>query len=420
MQGQAGEAPTRRHGAAWLLAGLIALGALGLAAAWRPAPPFVPAADDYALELARLDQVIGALATPAAARDTPVTLLRELRYRRALLAGDTAALLSLAAETTGNAAADLLLQARLDLALHRWDRVASRLAQLPQSPTTQLLQAQALLQSGQSEVAAAILRTMADPSGNWEALAGLAGLQAAQGRYAEADALYAQAAEDLDVREMRAYSWILLQRGYLHFRRGDAAVAQRWYDRAEQAYAGHWLSDDYQAEALAAGLQFDAAIARYRQAIAKTPRPELQQALGDLYQFIGRPEEAKTWLDRAEQAYLAATEQGGTHYLHHLAHFYAESRPDGARAVDFARRELALRPTHATQALLAWALYRDGRFSAAREAMQFALAQDNGDSDIYRHAALIELALGNAAAGQDYLARAAAINPQPASFHVHR
>ena len=38
--------------------------------------------------------------------------------------------------------------------------------------------------------------------------------------------------------------------------------------------------------------------------------------------------------------------------------------PDGAKAVDWARRDLALRENSSTQAALAWALLRNGQATA--------------------------------------------------------
>ena len=219
---------------------------------------------------------------------------------------------------------------------------------------------------------------------------------------------------------MRAYAWVRLQRGLLELRRGRHDAAMGHYRRAEQAYSGYWLVDEHIAELLGAQGKFDAAIALYRRVVARAPRPELHQALGDLYNFAGRPAEAAPWHDKALALYLESVQRGEVHYYHHLASFYADVRGDGAAAVKWARQDVELRPNAGTREALAWALYRDGRYADALAVVTEALASGVKDAHLFFHAGMIHLAAGMNAEGRALLDRATAINPRYASFHVHR
>ena len=154
--------------------------------------------------------------------------------------------------------------------------------------------------------------------------------------------------------------------------------------------------------------------------IARAPKPELYQALGDLYAFMGNPDRAKPWHEKALGAYLESARRGEVHYLHHLAGFYADVREDGAEAVKWARKDLDLRRGSAAHDALAWALYRDGRFTEARAEIDEALATGVQDAHFFFHAAMIHAASGRTEEGSRFLKQAAATNPRFDAFHVHR
>ena len=401
---------------------LLALVALAALPSF-PWSPFESRADearpsDYERDMAAYDAHLR-----EAARDEATTPTLELRYRRALLVGDTAALADLASALATAGRADSVLSLRVDLALHRLGGAMARLNALSgaaDATAFELLRAQVLLQLGQTADAAEVFARVIGTKKHWEAFAGLAAIETSYGRFARADHLYEQAADEFDAKQMRAYSWVLLQRGLLRLRQGNADGALQFYGQAEKAYSGSWLVDDYTAEALAAAGRYGEAIARYQRAIATSPRPELQQALGDLYIYMGKPDLAARWLDAAHTAYSDSVARGEPHYLHHLARFHADSRLDAAKAISLAQRDLNLRETVATHDMLAWALYRDSQFESARRALAPALASGVRDADIFLHAALIGLALGDASMGQYWLQQAAAINPRNGAFHVHR
>jgi tetratricopeptide (TPR) repeat protein len=240
------------------------------------------------------------------------------------------------------------------------------------------------------------------------------------GEPAAADDLYQQAQEEISAKEMRAYAWVELQRGYLQLSQGRYDEARARYARAARAYSGYWLADEHMAELLGAEGKFEQAVALYQSVIARAPRPDIRQALGDLYLFMGQPALAKRWHDDALAGFLASVRQGDVQYYHHLATFFADARQDGAEALRWARRDLDLRDNFATRDALAWALYRDGRFAEALAVINGALISGVKDAHLLLHAALIHLAAGRVEEGRQLLQRAAARNPRYQDFHVHR
>ena len=219
---------------------------------------------------------------------------------------------------------------------------------------------------------------------------------------------------------MRAYAWVELQRGLLDLNRGRYEEAIAHYREAGKAYSGYWLVDEHMAELLGATRRFDAAASLYESVVARAPLPEHYQRLGDLYLFMGKPERARVWHDKALAGYLDSVARGEINYYHHLAGFFADVRADGAEAVKWAEKDLALRRNFATQDALAWGLYRAGRFEEARKLSRAALASGVKDAHLFFHAAMIHLAAGRPDEGKDLLKKAGEINPGYENFHAHR
>ncbi len=380
----------------------------------------------YDTELAQVQQDIAALKS-----DSPAAAIARAHalYRRASLsariadarAADTA--VENALRTFGPLQDLFMLRARLDFALHRLPQARANLhlAGVPTaSPQVKALMADIDLQEGRQQDAQQQYETTLHTHRTWDNLARLANVLAMNGNFTRADALYHEAENEVTAKEMRAYAWICVQRGVLAFKRGRHDEALAHYLRAGKAYSGYWLVDEHIAELYGAQRRFGEAIALYEQVIARAPRPEQFQAIGDLYVFMGQPDRARPWHDKALAAYLESAQRGEVHYFHHLAGFYADVRDDGAEAAKWARKDLALRQNPATRDALAWALYRSGRFDEALAEMGQVLASGVQDAHVLMHAAMIHSAAGHSEQGTRFLQQAAALNPSFEAFHVHR
>ncbi len=174
------------------------------------------------------------------------------------------------------------------------------------------------------------------------------------------------------------------------------------------------------AELLGAQGKLDDAASIYEDVVTRVPKPELQQALGELYNEAGHTDKAEEWFGKAHSAYLDSVEQGEVHYYHHLADFYVDVREDGPEAVKWARKDFALRKNYATQAALAWALYRNRQFDEAMVTMSQALASGVQDARMFHQAGMIHLSAGREKEGEQLIRKASEINAHHNCFHVHR
>jgi tetratricopeptide (TPR) repeat protein len=390
----------------------------------------MPAQTDYDAELSRIENEIATLAAKAheydAGRDRERRLVYK-RYQHASLRGDFCALSKVGREVDALIDASrpdpdmCYLKANVAFKFHRLDRVHDALESSPalrDGTAGRALRADLDAQHGRYDEAKAAYSALIARDRTWDNLARLAHLHYKLGDIDEAERLFDAAADELTVKEMRHFAWLELQRGEVDLSRGRYDEADAHYERAERAYSGHWMTDEHRAELLAARGESDAATALYEDVLARTPRPELMQALGELYAFIGRDAQAGRWYAAANTAYLASVANGDVHYLHHLADFYSDVRMDGDTAVRWAQQDLALRRNHATLAALAWALYRAGRFADAAEPMEQALGYGVEDARLFDHAATVLHAAGRN--GEALARRAHEINPHLHAFHVHR
>ena len=387
---------------------------------------------DFEAELGRIERDLSEVAgggRDARADGESRTRFAYLLYRRGSLTGDLAELeragaaVELAIPRVANPADLYFLKANLDFNFHRLADVRRDLEASPElrdSPQGRALRADLDFQEGRYEEARAGYERLVGEDPAWDDFARLAHFHFKLGDDDSAERLYARAEDELTAKEMRHFAWVELQRGLLDLSRGRYDDAQSHYERAGRAYSGYWQVEEHTAELLGARGRFEEALALYHRVVERVPRPEFMQALGELYEFAGRPESALPWYERALGAYLEAARRGGVHYYHHLADFYSDVREDGAEAVRWASKDMALRENFSTQAALAWALYRGGRYDEARELMDRSLSSGVADARLFSQAAAIYQAAGDRGEAERRRHMAAQVNPHHSNFHVHR
>jgi tetratricopeptide (TPR) repeat protein len=315
-----------------------------------------------------------------------------------------------------------LLKANLDFRFHRLTEVRQDLHMCPLLPSRfegRVVLADLDFQEGRYEAARLGFERLIAENRTWDNLARLAHWKSKLGDVGEADELYEEAEDDLTAKQMRSYAWLELQRGVLALSHGRYLDARKHYERADAAYPGDWHTDEHFAELLAAEGKFDEAARLFREVIARCPKPELQQALGELHLFCGRPEVAQPWFDCALSTYLESVEHGGVHYFHHLADFYTDAREEPTEAVRWARKDIEMRSNFWTQAALGWALYRSRQISEATEYIRMALSSGVRDARIFSIAATLFEAAGETEESQTYAEAALQTNPNHHNFHVH-
>lgn len=387
---------------------------------------------DFEIELEKIDKDISELKENAFS--TPIDCERLTKfiyrlYQRAALTGNFAELE--AAETAINAAIGHLkqtsdqywLKANIDFKFHRLAEVKKDLELNPTlkaSPQGRVLQADLYFQEGKYNEAKEAYENLIRDDNSWDNLARYAYFKFKMGDIDEANRLYSEAADELTAKQMRHFAWLELQRGLLDLAQGRLDEAEIHYRRADKAYSGYWIVEEHLAELLGAQGKFEEACALYQKIVAKVPRPELYQALGELYEFMGDEKQAQTWYEKAEISYLESVNRGGVHYYHHLVDFSAD-RGDTRQAVQWAREDLKLRNNFSTQSALAWALYRDKQVTEETlELINQSLSSGIKDAHLFSQAAQIFQAADQREKSDYYRQMAAAIKPHSHHFHVHR
>jgi tetratricopeptide (TPR) repeat protein len=209
-------------------------------------------------------------------------------------------------------------------------------------------------------------------------------------------------------------AWLYYELGEYEFQAGDVAAANNAYLAAINIHPG-----DYRALAGLGKLRgnqgrYAEAIKLYQGAIAVVPMPMYVAELGDLYTKTGNPAEARKQYQLVQYIGLLGHINQVLHNRD-LALFYADHDMKLDEALALARKEFEVRHDIYTWDALAWALYKNGRYQEASDAMENALRPGARDALLFFHAGMIANRLGQNALAKDELQAALSINPR---FHV--
>ena len=218
------------------------------------------------------------------------------------------------------------------------------------------------------------------------------------------------AVESANSQSPETNAWCRVHLGDELVKDGKSKEAEQEYDHALYLFPGYHLALAAKARARYAAGDTDNAIAFYKQAIERVPLPNYISALGDLYAKLGRADEAKQQYDQVEFIEKMGT-YGGT-YTRELALFWADHDMRLDEALAAAERERSIRNDVYTCDVLAWCLYKKGRYDEAKSAMSEAMRLKTSDSRLFYHAGMIALATNDTQKGAEYLKQALDINPQ--------
>jgi tetratricopeptide (TPR) repeat protein len=328
-------------------------------------------------------------AGPHPAGPAAATEVLTLRHREVMLAGGLPGQLIALGDDVERAVGrfpgwpDLrLLRATVALAVHRPDVAAAALHGMPgltSLPSARVLSADVASFTGDYAAARAGYLRAAREDPQWDTTARLAALALATGAFDEADARYAEAEDEITVKQMRGFAWVRVQRGDLARALGDLDRAAGCYADAAHAYPDWWYVTAHRAALDAVAGRHEEAIAGYRRVLADVDRPEYREALGTALAAMGHTAEAADCHAAALAAYLGSAARGEVHYLHHLAAYYADVQPCPDAAVGWARQDVAVRRNGTTLSLLALCLHRAGRSAEAGAAVDEAFALGAAD-----------------------------------------
>jgi tetratricopeptide (TPR) repeat protein len=188
-------------------------------------------------------------------------------------------------------------------------------------------------------------------------------------------------------------AWCEVELGKMYLKTSDLKNAQAAFETALRYFPSYHTALAGLAQVKAAQKDWKAAIASMRLAQQSTPMPDYAAALYDYYTASGQAEEAERQkemifvIDRLGQA-------GNEKANRNLAIIYADHDWNLARSLDLAKAELDVRGDVYTYDALAWALYKNGQYQEADEAIAKAMRFRTPEPNFYRHASLIAKALG--------------------------
>ena len=209
-------------------------------------------------------------------------------------------------------------------------------------------------------------------------------------------------------------AWAQWQLGAEHYAIGKLAEAESEYLQALETYPKYYRSLAGLAQVRAAQERYPEAIELYREAINTVPMPEYIAALGDAYAKIGNSNEARKQYDLVEYiGQLSALNKAL--YNRELAYFYADHDIKLQQGLELAQRELDYRRDIYAYDVLAWNLFKNGKFEEAREAVSQALKLGTQDAKLHYHAGMIYQRVGEKEKAREHLRRALSINPH---FHI--
>jgi tetratricopeptide (TPR) repeat protein len=217
------------------------------------------------------------------------------------------------------------------------------------------------------------------------------------------------ATEAANPQNVESIAWCRVHLGDELLNDGKLEEAERQYDYALYVFPDYHAALAAKARARYAAGDNDNAIALYKRAIERVPLPDYIAALGDLYAKLGRTDEAKQQYDQVE--FIEKMGSTGGTYSRQLALFWADHDMRLDEALKIAENERATRKDIYASDILAWSLYKKGRFQEAKTAIDEALRLNTRDPRLLYHAGLIASANGDNRKGAEYLKQALDINP---------
>jgi tetratricopeptide (TPR) repeat protein len=187
-------------------------------------------------------------------------------------------------------------------------------------------------------------------------------------------------------------AWCMVDLGNIYLKTGKDDLARqefldalRVFPKYPGAYAGL-------GKTLAASGDVKGAIENYRRAQELIPLPDYASALIDLYKKTGDTAEAARQMELLETIDRLAV-ANGEKANRNLVFAFADHDVKLDRALALATGELEFRRDVYSYDALAWALYKNGRYQEAKEAMDKAVKIGTPEPDFARHASAIAAAI---------------------------
>ncbi|MBM82665.1 MAG: hypothetical protein CMJ78_19045 [Planctomycetaceae bacterium] len=207
--------------------------------------------------------------------------------------------------------------------------------------------------------------------------------------------------EGISKTELAWYDWRL---GDLYFHTGDLKRARSHYQASLKRNPRYHIAVNGLADVAAARGQIHEALGHLQASLALRQSPGTHAELAGLYGEVGDEASAKQHWIHAERL---ATKPGIHTYVYKrtLAEIYCDQDKRLEEALTLARQELKQRPDLGGHDLVAWVLYKLGRFKEAAVESEKSLVMGINEPSFYYHAALIQHRCGNNDKAISYLKR---------------
>lgn len=248
---------------------------------------------------------------------------------------------------------------------------------------------------------------MVDAKPNSQSYARVAHLRWLHGDHPGAVEMYKLAAQTADPADKEAKSWCLTQLGDELMRSGKYREADKVYAEAVSILPDYPLAMFGQGRAKAALGDLRAAIPLMSGAVERSPHTGNMLEFGDVLRRSGNAAAAERIYLLADNADLL----GDTHDAHRMALFWADNDLNLEKALAIAEADFAAIKDIYASDILAWCLYKNGRYAEALEKSREAMRIGTKDAVLFYHAGMIEKALGNRAEAKRLLKTALDINP---------
>jgi tetratricopeptide (TPR) repeat protein len=220
---------------------------------------------------------------------------------------------------------------------------ASRLGALPgavDGVRVAILQA-----TGKEDAALTIRHQLTEARPDILTLGGEATLRAARGEIDAAERLFAAAIASYRDVSPFPVAWIEFQRGLVWMREDEMPRAHDLLAAAHRRLPQHVQAQGHLAEVEAALGKVDDAVALLKPLAEASEDPDYAAQLARILTDAGRADEASPWRARAAARYDELTAKHPEAYADHAAEFWLAAGADPARALGYAEKNLALRPT---------------------------------------------------------------------------
>jgi tetratricopeptide (TPR) repeat protein len=290
------------------------------------------------------------------------------------------------------------------------------IASNPSDPDAHGVLGDAYLELGKLDQAEAAYKRMISLKGSLAAYSRLSGLKSLRGDH-QGSVEDLQTAIELGRQQgqpRESIAWAQWQLSSDYFSRGNLAGAERELKNALKTYPDYYRALAGVAQLRAAQGRYDEAIDHYQRAIDKVAMLEYIAALGEVYEKLGRLDDARKQYQLVE--YIGKLNSlNKAIYNRELAYFYADHDINIRDGLALAERELEYRKDIYVYDVLAWNLYKNGRLAQARDAIGEALRLGTQDAKLFYHAGMIYHGLGELDRAKEFLRRALKLNPR---FHV--